>query len=411
MKISLTRPKEGPFVTQIAVDGHQCYRCRSHNGLSQSTDQEWYCKDCLSFGYVCEHSTLYAYERTVLPHQAVLEMPVRLSSVQEQASQFLIKHYLAKNHAILQAVCGAGKTEILFPLFFCALKQQHRVCLAIPRKEIVHELVFRIQKAFPQSIVKPLSGDYKMDEHAHILVSTIHQLIAFEAEFDLIVVDEADAFPYQGSSFLERLLMKSMKPNGVLMKMSATLSPTLQTQIRNQRIPYHFIPIRYHEQSLDIPKMVRIGNHSTILCPEIMEFFVHQRQRGRQTLLFCPTIAMTECMAYEIQKQGMQAQSITSKTGNKQSLLERFIAQELKILVCTSILERGVTFANIDVAVIHADHTVFDKDTLVQIAGRVGRSSLYPHGEISFFAQTKTKAMMDAIALIRKMNKMAGFKR
>ncbi len=408
MKISLYRPKEGPFTTQTAIDDTQCKRCRSQTGLSQSTDKEWYCKDCLSFGYVCEHTTLYTYERKVLPHQAVLHMPVRLSIHQEKASQFLIKHYLAKEDAVLQAVCGAGKTEILYPLFLCALKQHHRICLAIPRKEIVHELVKRIQSAFPMSVVKPLSGEYKMDDHAHILISTIHQLIAYEQEFDLIVVDEADAFPYQGNPFLERLLMKSKKPDGVLMKMSATMSKSLQSQIKSRKLPYHFIPIRYHGQSLDIPKLIPISSSSTVLNKEVSDYLMRQFQTSRQTLLFCPTIALAELVSYEIKKRGLIAECVTSKTADKQKILNRFTNHDLSFLICTSILERGVTFANIDVAVLEADHVVFDKDMLIQMSGRVGRSSLYPHGEICFFAKTKTKAMLEAIALMKRMNKMAG---
>lgn len=410
MKISLVRPHEGPFTTQTAIDKAECKRCRSQNGLSQSTDLEWYCKDCLSFGYVCEHTTLYTYERNVLPHQVELHMPVTLSVNQEKASQFLITHYLAKQDALLQAVCGAGKTEILYPLFLCALKQHHRICLAIPRKEIVHELVKRIQSAFPKSVVMPLSGEYKTDDYAHILVSTVHQLIAYEKEFDLIVVDEADAFPYQGNPFLERLLWKSKKSNGVLMKMSATLSKTLLHQIRSQKLPYHFIPIRYHGQSLDIPKMIRVSISATVIKKEVDEYLTRQRQTMKQTLLFCPTIAFAELVAYEIKKRGLLAECITSKTTNKQKILNRFTNQEILFLVCTSILERGITFANIDVAVLEADHAVFDKDMLIQMAGRVGRSSLYPHGEICFFAKTKTKSMLQAITLIKRMNKMAGLK-
>ncbi|MFK4997169.1 hypothetical protein ACI2OX_04930 [Bacillus sp. N9] len=48
-------------------------------------------------------------------------------------------------------------------------------------------------------------------------------------------------------------------------------------------------------------------------------------------------------------------------------------------------LERGVTFPNIDVAVIGAEDDIFTEAALVQISGRVGRSSEFPNGTITFF--------------------------
>ena len=53
-------------------------------------------------------------------------------------------------------------------------------------------------------------------------------------------------------------------------------------------------------------------------------------------------------------------------------------------LVTTSILERGVTFPEIDVYVLGADDPVFSSSALVQIAGRAGRSQSRPTGRVVF---------------------------
>ncbi|KHF29008.1 Transcription-repair-coupling factor [Anoxybacillus sp. BCO1] len=76
----------------------------------------------------------------------------------------------------------------------------------------------------------------------------------------------------------------------------------------------------------------------------------------------------------------------------------------IPILVTTTILERGVTVPNIDVAVFGAEQPIFTESALVQIAGRVGRSAQYPTGDIRFFHFGKTKAMVKAKRHIVRMN-------
>ncbi len=79
------------------------------------------------------------------------------------------------------------------------------------------------------------------------------------------------------------------------------------------------------------------------------------------------------------------------------------------LYACTTILERGVTFPNIDVIVYEADHQVFNTASLVQISGRVGRKAEYPTGKIIFIHKGKTKSINEAIKQIKLMNQKAGF--
>lgn len=100
---------------------------------------------------------------------------------------------------------------------------------------------------------------------------------------------------------------------------------------------------------------------------------------------------------------------MTSKTENRLELVEKFRNQEITILVSTTILERGVTFPKVDVFVIEANHRLFTKSTLVQIAGRVGRSMERPTGELLFLAEGTSQEMTQAIKEIKEMNREAGF--
>jgi competence protein ComFA len=79
--------------------------------------------------------------------------------------------------------------------------------------------------------------------------------------------------------------------------------------------------------------------------------------------------------------------------------------KELVLLLTTTILERGVTFPNIDVAVIGAEDPIFTESALVQIAGRAGRSADHPTGNVTFFHYGKTNAMLKAQKQIVSMNR------
>ena len=69
---------------------------------------------------------------------------------------------------------------------------------------------------------------------------------------------------------------------------------------------------------------------------------------------------------------------------------------EIPLLVTTTILERGVTVKNLQVAVLGAEEEIFSESALVQIAGRAGRSFEAPYGEVIYFHYGKTEAMVRA---------------
>ncbi|MDK6788179.1 helicase-related protein, partial [Actinotignum timonense] len=69
---------------------------------------------------------------------------------------------------------------------------------------------------------------------------------------------------------------------------------------------------------------------------------------------------------------------VASTTENRLEIVEKFRQKEITILVTTTILERGVTFPCVDVFVVEANHRLFSRSALVQIAGRVGLSMERP---------------------------------
>lgn len=77
------------------------------------------------------------------------------------------------------------------------------------------------------------------------------------------------------------------------------------------------------------------------------------------------------------------------------------------MLVTTTILERGVTVPKSDVYILDANTRLFDDASLVQMAGRAGRSKDDPAGTVIFGAPEVNRAQKVAVHQIKRMNTIA----
>ncbi|HLR92295.1 MAG TPA: helicase-related protein, partial [Atopostipes sp.] len=99
--------------------------------------------------------------------------------------------------------------------------------------------------------------------------------------------------------------------------------------------------------------------------------------------------------------------AVSAEDINRKEKVQGMRENQFLFLISSTILERGVTFPNIDVLVIGAEDSVFTESALVQIAGRCGRSPDFPTGEVLFYHDGKSIAMKKAVKQIKKMNKLA----
>ena len=99
--------------------------------------------------------------------------------------------------------------------------------------------------------------------------------------------------------------------------------------------------------------------------------------------------------------------AITSKSKNKDELALKMRKKELDVLFATTILERGITIPKVDVLILSSEHIVFNEASLIQIAGRVGRSMDCPTGTCLFLANSYSKEMKKCIQRIKWMNEEA----
>ena len=80
---------------------------------------------------------------------------------------------------------------------------------------------------------------------------------------------------------------------------------------------------------------------------------------------------------------------------------------KFQIFCCSTVMERGVTFANVSVLVFAADHRVFTKATLLQIAGRADRKGNFSQSEVVFCFTQMTPELKKALSDIKALNRQA----
>lgn len=116
---------------------------------------------------------------------------------------------------------------------------------------------------------------------------------------------------------------------------------------------------------------------------------------------------IAQLQAYFHQYTSLSMESTHADDPERIQKVEAFRRKEFPILLCTSILERGVTISNSHVVVWEADAAIWDEAALVQMAGRAGRNVQHPTGHILFVVTQPTLAVRHAIAHIRRMNRLA----
>jgi len=316
---------------------------------------------------------------------------------------------------LLWAVTGAGKTEMLFPLIEQVRSRGGRVLVATPRRDVVLELAPRLRKAFPdETLVALYGGSEERWRRGGVTLATTHQVLRFVHAFDLVVIDELDAFPFHGDPMLAYAAERCRAAGGRTVYLSATPPKQLQSLVRKGRLACAKVPVRYHRHPLPVPVLLRMRSLSECLRKERLPDVLLRKwraslERGAQVFIFVPKIAFAEPLAalLRIAFPGIAVGATSSQDEERGDKVVSFRATDLRMLVTTTILERGVTVPRSDVYILDADSGLFDEASLVQMAGRAGRSADDPAGKVVFAAVQKTKAQIGARRQIRRMNRLA----
>ncbi|MBD8035724.1 DEAD/DEAH box helicase family protein [Solibacillus sp. A46] len=375
-----------------------------------------YCRHCITMGRMCSCDELILWENE-LPRSRIQKSHVKftwrgkLTVHQQKAADELLTSLKQNHNHLIHAVCGAGKTEILFAPIYASLKAGKRVCVATPRTDVVLELYPRFQQVFQNIMIHALYGGAQNDtQFAQLILATTHQLYRFENAFDVMIVDEADAFPYTYDEALQRAVMKAKKADAPIAFVTATPSTKLLIQQRNEKWGYSFIARRFHGQLLPVPRYQALWNYEKAFhkqkIPQKLKNWVEQRLQNHQPfLIFFPTIDLMEQATSLFQQIEPTIESVHSEDPDRKEKVLQLRNEERKGLLTTTILERGITIKNVQVAVVGAENLIFTSSALIQISGRVGRNVQYPTGDIVFFHHGITMEMDQARKKILEMNR------
>ena len=393
-----------------------CNRC------GQAVDKErhqlpigaYYCRSCLILGRVRSDEELYYFPQEEFPKADVLKWQGRLTDYQAKVSQGLVEAVAKQKNSLVHAVTGAGKTEMIYQVVAQVIDQGGAVCLASPRIDVCLELYRRLKIDFACDI-SLLHGESEAYFRSPLVIATTHQLLKFYRAFDLLIVDEVDAFPYVDNPMLYHAVHQAVKEQGTKIFLTATSTDELDKRVSKGELSRLSLPRRFHGNPLIVPRKVWLENFQKYLnqkklVPKLEQFVKKQRKTGFPLLIFASEIKRGQEFAEVLQNNfpNEKVGFVASTTENRLDVVEKFRRKEITILISTTILERGVTFPCVDVFVVEANHCLFSRSALVQIAGRVGRSMERPTGELIFFHDGTTMAIEKAIKEIREMNQEAG---
>lgn len=331
----------------------------------------------------------------------VLKLGYSLSKDQEKLSDQLVSNYKNKNDTLVNAVCGAGKTELIYAVMAYCLSLGKAVAFAVPRRDVVIELSQRIHMVFPNNSIVSVYGGHTEKLNADIVVLTTHQLYRYDKYFDLIILDEIDAFPFKNNKLLNAMFFRAIKGNIIMM--SATPSKDVIEYFSRNNRQILELNTRFHKHPLPVPKVViKIGILKIPFLISKLKSFI---QNGKKVFVFAPTISKCESL-YKILKIFVKNGTfVHSKCKERSKIISTFKKGGFDYLVTTAVLERGVTFKDLQVIICDADNELYNSQTLIQIAGRVGRKIDAPEGEVIFLVNKRTSEIDDAISTIKSKNR------
>ncbi|MCA1065201.1 DEAD/DEAH box helicase [Rossellomorea aquimaris] len=412
----------GYIAYEKGVDKDQCSRCGNKDThlfasfhCARCHDICTYCRNCIMMGRVAECSPLLEWRG---PAPTPGDPPLfnwsgTLSEAQMEASVQVIAAAKESRDLLVWAVCGAGKTEVLFEGIHQALLENKRVCIAAPRTDVILELSPRLKNVFSDASITTLyGGSEERHTYGQLVLTTTHQLYRFRDAFDVMIIDEVDAFPYTCDHSLQWAAEKARKPHSSIIYLTATPDQKTQRQCARGKRSFIQIPARYHGHSIPLPRFAWCGLWKEAIKkkripPALKKWTVLRIRQARQALIFFPTVDIMEKALPLFQELNPLIESVHAEDPCRKEKVMKMRNKDIPILLTTTILERGVTIPDIDVAVLGAEEKIFTESALVQIAGRVGRRADAPTGDIVYFHYGRTREMIKALLHIDRMNKEA----
>ena len=295
-----------------------------------------------------------------------------------------------KMFRLLQGDVGCGKTIVSLLSAFNTISSGFQVAVMAPTEILARQHFLLAKKIFPRNIsIELLSGKspYKdkknilkkiSDKKADIVFGT-HALFQNKVEFKrlgLIIIDEQHKF---GVNQRKKLSDKAGKDCDVLLMTATPIPRTLTMTI------YGDMDLSIIREKPNIRKPIKTYSKLENKIDDVIRFVKKEIQLGNQIFWVCPLIdeskkidhtsavKKSEYLSKIFPKQVFLLHGKTT-IEEKEIILNKFLKNDFKILVSTTIIEVGIDFPNANVIIIE-NANKFGLSQLHQLRGRVGRGN------------------------------------
>ena len=166
----------------------ECPRCHCRDETYFYSEQgRTYCRRCLPFGKVYLDDVWPVVLPRSYTQKVFYTLDYTLTLQQQMISSSILESVKNNHHVSILAVCGAGKTELVYESLCYVLNQGKRVCFALPRRELAKEIYERLSHQFKNVTFSLVYGGHTQDTEGQFVVATTHQLFRFHGCFQLIV--------------------------------------------------------------------------------------------------------------------------------------------------------------------------------------------------------------------------------
>ncbi len=295
-----------------------------------------------------------------------------------------------KMFRLLQGDVGSGKTIVSLLSAFNTINSDFQVAVMAPTEILSRQHFLLAKKIFPENIkIELLSGkstyknkkiilDKLLKKEIDIIFGT-HALFQKKVEFKklgLIIIDEQHKF---GVSQRKKLSDKAGKDCDVLLMTATPIPRTLTMTI------YGDMDLSIIREKPNNRKTIKTYSKLESKIEDVIKFIKKEIKFGNQIFWVCPLIEESKKIDHTsaVKKSEYlkkifpnEVYLLHGKTTNeeKEKILNKFLRNEFKILVSTTIIEVGIDFPNANVIVIE-NANKFGLSQLHQLRGRVGRGN------------------------------------
>ena len=295
-----------------------------------------------------------------------------------------------KMFRLLQGDVGCGKTIVSLLSAFNTISSGFQVAVMAPTEILARQHFLLAKKIFPGNIsIELLSGKSPYKDKKNILkrisdkkvdiVFGTHALFQNKVEFKrlgLIIIDEQHKF---GVNQRKKLSDKAGKDCDVLLMTATPIPRTLTMTI------YGDMDLSIIREKPNIRKPIKTYSKLENKIDDVIRFVKKEIQLGNQIFWVCPLIdesnkidhtsavKKSEYLSKIFPKQVFLLHGKTT-IEEKEIILNKFLKNDFKILVSTTIIEVGIDFPNANVIIIE-NANKFGLSQLHQLRGRVGRGN------------------------------------